>query len=1147
MRFTRIGLLRYGALTDTVLPLRPDAALHVVYGPNEAGKSSALSAISDLLFGFPERTGQGFLHDAKDLRIAAELVGRDGRSLAFRRRKGRRNTLLADDEAETALSDDALTPFLGGLDRAVFERAFGLNSDRLRRGAGEMLEAGGEIGSLLFSAASGMMGLTKLRRALEEEADTVYAPRRAGNRSFYRALDRHEEARRAERDSELKSADWKRLIAAIAATEADLEALRKEREETRRELDRLRTLGKLAPLIAEIDAEAAALASYDDLAALHAGFAQALAEASEKARFATAAEERAAEDLAGLKATLDALEVDEDLLAEEAAVTARFAETGAYQKTGQDLPRVEAEADDFDRRLAADARRLGLDAEADPEKALPPDTQLALLRSLLDEARALENERARHAERLAEERDYLGALERKEAGHIADPAPFLEKLAALKPELDPLSRLESLAVQRDRLAGSLLEAAARLRPPVRDVDALAAAPLPDEAAIARHRQTLDGLEAEARDAARAAAAIETERADLAEKLLSLSGDGGIVTREDIAAARAGRDAAVAALAGRAPPPEAVADLRTRIAEADDLADRALADADRVSRHATLSLRERELAASLERAETQRGALADRLEAAKAEYRALFSGCGVAPLAPEAMLEWRRGVGALLKERDRLLALEDELAALRQKEAGLRPLLEGMAEPLGLSGYDGAPLSVLHRGLDQRAAELQQRFLKARSREDELRTIRDRIEALEAREAEMDGRRKLFRARFAEACAAIGLGEEAEPAMAEAALDLWREIPGLLHERENRRRRVRGMQRDIAAFEQAVAALVETLAPDLAPLAADAAIGMLNRLAGEAKAAGERRRQLLQSISEAEAALERARQAVAEASERLAELLPDGGDAVELLERLEERERLRKRLSECRARLAAQAEGREEADIRRALEGFDRVAAGLEIERLEAADSAGMDRFGELTVRLAELRREREGLEKGAGAERAALERLSAEVEAKELARQWVVLKLAAGLLNATMETYREKQADPVMRRAGDLFSEITGGRFRRLVQVYDETDTLQLLAERAGGEQVPLPGLSEGTGDQLYLALRLAFIEDFARRNEPVPLIADDIFQTFDEERTAAGLATLADTGAAFQTILFTHQKSVADAAVRLLGEKADVVEFSPA
>jgi uncharacterized protein YhaN len=95
---------------------------------------------------------------------------------------------------------------------------------------------------------------------------------------------------------------------------------------------------------------------------------------------------------------------------------------------------------------------------------------------------------------------------------------------------------------------------------------------------------------------------------------------------------------------------------------------------------------------------------------------------------------------------------------------------------------------------------------------------------------------------------------------------------------------------------------------------------------------------------------------------------------------------------------------------------------------------------------------------------------------------------------------------------------------------------------RASGERVPLSGLSEGTGDQLYLALRLAFLEDYSSRNEPAPLVIDDIFQTFDDDRTRSGLRTLASTAQSFQTILFTHQSSVVDLARQELGEAVDVI-----
>ncbi len=132
----------------------------------------------------------------------------------------------------------------------------------------------------------------------------------------------------------------------------------------------------------------------------------------------------------------------------------------------------------------------------------------------------------------------------------------------------------------------------------------------------------------------------------------------------------------------------------------------------------------------------------------------------------------------------------------------------------------------------------------------------------------------------------------------------------------------------------------------------------------------------------------------------------------------------------------------------------------------------------------------------------------------------------------------------MLTRAGALFSGLTGGAFAGLAQDYDAGDEPRLTGRRAGGELVPVDGLSEGTRDQLYLALRLAYLEDYAARAEPAPFVGDDLFLTFDDARTAHGLEALAAIGARVQPILFTHHRHVADLARSRLGAAVDVLEL---
>ena len=55
---------------------------------------------------------------------------------------------------------------------------------------------------------------------------------------------------------------------------------------------------------------------------------------------------------------------------------------------------------------------------------------------------------------------------------------------------------------------------------------------------------------------------------------------------------------------------------------------------------------------------------------------------------------------------------------------------------------------------------------------------------------------------------------------------------------------------------------------------------------------------------------------------------------------------------------------------------------------------------------------------------------------------------------------------------------------------------------RPGGtETVGIAGLSEGSADQLYLALRLASLETYLESHEPIPLVVDDILIQFDDDR----------------------------------------------
>jgi uncharacterized protein YhaN len=86
--------------------------------------------------------------------------------------------------------------------------------------------------------------------------------------------------------------------------------------------------------------------------------------------------------------------------------------------------------------------------------------------------------------------------------------------------------------------------------------------------------------------------------------------------------------------------------------------------------------------------------------------------------------------------------------------------------------------------------------------------------------------------------------------------------------------------------------------------------------------------------------------------------------------------------------------------------------------------------------------------------------------------------------------------------------------------------------------------MSEGTQFQLYLALRLAYLDEYAQKAEPMPFIGDDLLASFDDERTRRGIIALAEIGTRIQPILFTHHSRVVEFAQQELGEKVDVINL---
>jgi len=145
-------------------------------------------------------------------------------------------------------------------------------------------------------------------------------------------------------------------------------------------------------------------------------------------------------------------------------------------------------------------------------------------------------------------------------------------------------------------------------------------------------------------------------------------------------------------------------------------------------------------------------------------------------------------------------------------------------------------------------------------------------------------------------------------------------------------------------------------------------------------------------------------------------------------------------------------------------------------------------------------------------------------------------------LQRAIESYREKHQGPVLSRAGELFSTLTLGDHRGLTTAFGDDDKPVLVAIRKSGEHVEVEGLSDGTRDQLYLALRLAAIEHHVKSVAPCPVILDDILINSDDARASAALEVLGGLAKCTQVLFFRHHKHLAELSAKA---NAQIIELN--
>lgn len=1143
MRFRTIEVPAYGPFTDLKIDLsHGEGDFHLFYGPNEAGKSSLLRCLRSFLFGIDVQTTDGFLHDYKKLSIIAEVEKKDGTSQTFKRRKGNKNTLLDGNDAP--LLDTALLDYLGGVDRAYFESMFGMGSSELRNGAAELLRGDGRLGETLFSASLGGTPVDKVIRSLEDEAATLYKGRSNAKIRVARKL--LDDLQKQAKESLMKPDLWEDAIKAIDDIEEALKNLGEKKSglvNRRAWLERCRDA---LPIVGQIREVTQQLESLETVPQLRGTFAEELTKARD-AWLASVGQLGPLQIVIGnLRNQLDGCELPPEILGEKSEIQRLHFGIGLYreQKQNQILKRLEAKQRQD--RIASACLELEIDTPlADLESRRI--SQVKLLNS--EQAATLVGD-AEQA--LADAEKRIGNLEseiaelREENPGPAIDIPGLEDAVLRTKRFEELSHGMEVRVAKAVSEQRKLESfRSRLPGAPTDLKDLRTLEPPLKSTIEKYRDDFDSL-------ARRADSLTQEKSKSAIRVGELNAEierakrnNDLPAAEDLGNARQRRDRGwslvlqewkkgnsteefVSGVPLESAYPEAVA-------AADHIADLLLKDADAVAQMEERRAQLRALNDTIGGIDNDLLQIENERRDLQKKWSELWGKCVIEPLSPREMAEWRatwdefcRSWDSWQEESDRI---EADKISVAEATATLQSVLPEQPGNLAdLLSAAGAKIAVHNQAVGSLREIDRQIAAKEKAKE----ILTKELPGLRERQTSA-------RDNWTSCCKELGLPIELKPQngiqllRSRAALftefDRWHEVSA----------EIESLEQSIFTFEEQVRDLVTRLGRN--PLETETDLSSLWDACNKAESAAQRSSLLGIQAEEREVELELIQQEIKTAQELLGRLLAEAS--------LESEDRVPNFVALFVVRKHA---SERLADLRVSLAGLSREHTLEEfVAKVEEEEGAGL--MGELDVistEILELETRIEG-QRGelqdwtgkrrimeAASDAAAQLSQQAELVAGSLlhdCERFAKLQLAISLLKSRIDRFREQNQGPFMEKAGQWFSEITGGDFKGVSTVFDEGDVPQIAGMRsAEGETIAVESMSEGTRDQLYLALRLAGLELHLTDNEPMPLILDDLLVQFDDRRSLCALRALAKFGKTSQILLFTHHEHLVSLAESTLG-----------
>lgn len=1119
-----------------------DSGFALVHGPNEAGKSTLLQLLRELLFGFPHSSPFAFA-GAGQMAAEAEAVLQDGRRLNFKRRKGRSQTIEGTVDGSTAALDhDRLMQLLGQPSASFYQNVFAFSLTELAAGADSFKNAGLTLTDALFGGVHGLANLPKIKRSLHEEHESLFKPaaKKLPINDLTRIIKEH---KKRLKDAVVKPQSYLEREDELKRVQADIVTQQETRRSLAAKLAHLERLDKAWAYWRSRQDALREMATLNVPAALRPGDAE---------RF-----ENLQATLEDLQAQLDELQsshhtaVDQrqalacapQFLERAAEIKALEQEIGKIEGFLRDLPVRQKELTEAEARVAAGLHNLH------PEWT---SERLAKLKLSLDHRVQVEElaERWQRLTSAAEARQSeiellqeAIARQEKRLATLADDPTVTAIASALTAQAD-YAAARSEARNNSKREAQLQQELALLRQRLlvtvnaNQLDLETLEP-PLELMIAEHREALAACEKELATAQERLRAANDAACKTDEELARLEAAGAIPDQGRLLAARQRRDEGWRLVRRHyiegQDCEKAIADWLQHplgslpeefvqaIRDADTLADERQLLADQVAKKENLLSQRQAQIARQQQAEQAMQQAEQRAREAAERWHAAWQPLGIAPQSPAVMQDWLRMYSEWRKQAQALaaaqLSLQESQQVCTNFEANLRAALADDIQSIDRL------LDAARKRVDAAKQLEGQRQELARTHADSCQ----RLQVLERERANHAAEDQSWRTAWRQLLEQLALPVDWQVSSVtqlltgiDQAVADERIVTGL-------RKRIADMTVERDQFDVASQQLAAQLSPEIAALPMLERVRELGRRWQQAQEAQARAQALDHEITRQQKEQTTLQDKIVKTTRQRQELWDavEARDAEHYRQLAKDAARRDQLLDELRLAERAISVAREheaEEAFQQALATLDHDVLRAERDKLQAEHQQLQAQIDTLHATSGRLKLELEQLHQEGEALKVQQELESSRGRIVEHVDRWAALILAERLLEQAIERFQRENQDDVLAEARRLIQQLTHGEH---VDIRHGIGDEFWLVDRHGIEREPKQ-LSRGTQEQLYLAFRLAYVRHHCRAHEPLPFVMDDVLVNFDEERATDTIAALSELSREIQIIFLTcHAKTV--------------------